>query len=238
MWLRAVLAGEDGPGRRALPAGELLHPVPLLAILVLLVNDWLAKPSQAVPAWLTGKLSDLAGLVAAPLVTTAALDCALWLVSRLGPRLDFSLRRGRLIGAVLACGAAFAAVKLSPAAAHGLERAAGWIGFNWHVASDPTDLVALPGLAVAAWLGRREIARVPLGRLEVLERRFRATGESPASGLADVTRCGGDGGRARELAGALEYYFRGGPAAPVQAALDRLRRPHPAGSSPSPKSRR
>jgi len=233
--LRAVLAGEDGPGRRALPAGELLQPVPLVAILVLVANDWLGKASAAVPGWLSGKLSDLAGLVAAPLCATALLDCGLWLVARLGPRLDFSLGRGRLHGAALACGTAFTAVKLSPAAAGALERAADWVGLDWRVASDPTDLVALPALALAVWLGRREIARVPLGRLEVLERRWRASGEGPAAGLQDVAACGGDAAAATELAGALESCFRGGPAAAVESALDRLRRPG-AGTSPSPKS--
>jgi hypothetical protein len=221
--LRAALAGEDGPGKTALPAGELLHPVTLGALLLLLVNDWLAKPGAAVPAWLTGKLSDVAGLLVAPLVATALLDCALWLVARLGASLDFSLHRGRLHAAAIACGAAFTAVKLSPSAASALERAAGWIGLDWRVVTDPSDLVALPALAIAVWLGRREIARVPLGRLEVLERRWRARGQLPGPGLADVVRCGADSARVEQLASALESYFRGGPPAPVRDALARLR---------------
>jgi hypothetical protein len=220
-----------------LPAGELFHPVPLLALLVLLANDWLAKPSAVLPGWLAGKLSDVAGLLAAPLVATAALDCALWLAARLGSRIDFSLHRARLHVAALAGGAAFAAVKLWPAAARALERAASWAGLDWSVVSDPTDLVALPALAVAVWLGRREIARVPLGRLEVLEGRWRRTGAKPAAGLADVAECGGDRARVEELAGALESYFQGGPASPVRSVLDHLRRPKAAGSTRSPNSR-
>ncbi|HEU5057510.1 MAG TPA: hypothetical protein VFU21_13340, partial [Kofleriaceae bacterium] len=82
MRLRAILAGSEGPGRRALPAGELLEPVALGAVLLLVVNDWLLKGRA--PAALTGKLSDLAGLVAAPLIATAALDTALWAAARLG----------------------------------------------------------------------------------------------------------------------------------------------------------
>ncbi len=243
VWLRAALAGEDGPGRRALPAGELLHPTVLLALVVLLVNDWLAKPSPAVPGWLSGKLSDVAGLVAAPLCATAVIVCTLWLVARLraGRLVDFSLGRGRLFGAVFACAAGFAAVKLSPGAAHALEQAAGWIGLDWRVASDPTDLAALPAIALAVWLGRREIARVPLGRLEVLERRWRGAGRPPGPDLADVAQCGGERAAVAALSGALEAYFSGGPAAPVQAALDRLRgsrsAPGGRGSSPSPKTR-
>jgi hypothetical protein len=223
VWLRAALAGEDGPGRRALPAGELLHPATLIALLALVANDWLAKPSAAAPPWLTGKLSDVAGLAAAPLVATAALDCALWLMARLGPRVDFSLHRGRLFTALLTCAAGFAAVKLSPAAARALEGGAAWIGLDWRVASDPSDLVALPAIAVALWIGRREIARVPLGRLEVLERRWRA-GCALGPGLADIARCGADRALVDELAARLEQYFAGGPSGPVQAVLDRLRR--------------
>jgi hypothetical protein len=226
-WLRAALAGEDGPGQPALPAGELLHPVPLAALAALVVNDWLIKPNALVPGWLSGKLSDVAGLLAAPLVATAAIDCTLWLLVRLSRRsltIDFSLRRGRLLGAAACVAAAFAALKMCPAAAHALERAAGWLGGDWRVVSDPTDLVALPAVALAALLGRREIARVPLGRIEVLERRSRARGQPPGPELEDVVRCGADRARAEQLASALESYFQGGPPEPVRAALDRLRK--------------
>jgi len=202
--------------------------VTLVCLLVLLANDWLAKSSPAVPGWLSGKVSDVAGLVAAPLCATAVADCALWLVARIGPGrgrvLDFSLGRGRLFAAVFACAAAFAAVKLSPSCADGLERAVGWIGLNWRVVSDPTDLWALPGAAIGLWLGRGEIARVPLGRLEVLEARWRTSQRPPGPGLADVVRSGGDRAAVAALADALESHFRGGPAAPVEVALARLRR--------------
>lgn len=238
VWLRAALAGDDGPGRRALPAGELLHPVTLVALVALVVNDWVMKPGPA-PAWLTGKLSDVAGLVGAPLAATAAIDAGLWLAARAGlaRRVDFSLGPGRLFAAVAACGAAFAAVKLSPTAARALEHAVGWIGLDWRVVSDPTDLVALPALAAALAIGRRELARVPLGRIEVLERRWR-DGASAAVGLVDVARASGQPEAARALGEALDRFFAGGDAAPAQAALDRLRRPSRPGaaSRPSPKA--
>ena len=206
--------------------------MPLVALLVLLANDWLAKPSAIVPGWLTGKLSDVAGLVAAPLVATAALDCALFLIAR--RRVDFSLGRGRLAGALLACAAAFSAVKLWPAAAGGLAHIGG--ALDWRVVSDPTDLVTLPALAVAWWVGRREIARVPLGRLEVLERRWRESRQPPGPGLADVVQSGAPAEAVEELARALLSYFQGGPAEPARAALERLRDPQPGESSPSRKT--
>ncbi len=224
MRLRATLAGSEGPGRRALPAGELLDPVALAAVLVMVVNDWLLKGRA--PAGLTGKLSDLAGLVAAPLIATAALDTAWWAAARLGAPVDFSLRRWKLAAAAGAIGIAFAAVKLSPGAAHALERAAAAAGLAWRIAPDPTDLLALPGLALALWLGRREIARVPLGRIEVLERAWRRARTPPAAGLADVVRCGGDPAAVDSLAAALEASLAGGgDEAPVWRALERLRRP-------------
>jgi hypothetical protein len=219
---RARLAGDDGPGRRALPAGELLGAIPLVSVALLLINDWVLKPSAAAP-WLSGKLSDVAGLVVAPVAATAAFDCVLWLVSRAGLAVDFSLGRGRLAIAVVACGAVFAAVKLLPAAAGALETAAAAVGLDWRIVADPTDLVALPALAVAAWLGRRELASVPLGRLEVLERRFRRSGRSPAEGLRDVAASGGDPAAVDDLAAALATWLQGGPSGPAQDALDRLR---------------
>ncbi|HEU5060437.1 MAG TPA: hypothetical protein VFU21_28090, partial [Kofleriaceae bacterium] len=137
---------------------------------------------------------------------------------------DFSLRRWKIAVAVAAVGVAFAAVKLSPGAAHALERAAAAVGLDWRIVPDPSDLVALPGLALAAWLGRREIARVPLGRVEVLERAWRRAGARPAAGLTDVARSGGDPAAVDALAAALEAALAGraGDAA-IWQALARLR---------------
>ena len=106
----------------------------------------------------------------------------------------------------------------------------------WRIVSDPTDLVALPALAVAWWVGRREIARVPLGRLEVLERRWRESGQPPGPGLADVVQSGAPAEAAEELARALLSYFQGGLAEPARAALERLRGLQPGESSPSRKT--
>lgn len=218
------LAGTDGPGRRALPVGELLRPVPLAALLVLVLNDWVFKPSTALPPALTGKLSDVAGLLLAPLVATAVLDCALMAAARIGAPVDFSLGPRRLHAAALSIGAVFTAVKLSPTAAAALIDAAGAVGLDWRIAVDPTDLFALPALAAAVWLGRREIARVPLGRIEVLERAWLRGHRDVGAGLADVARCGAPRADVGALADALAAHLAGGPDHPVWAALRRLRR--------------
>jgi hypothetical protein len=209
-------AGADGPGRPTLPLGELLHPAALAAVLVLVANDWLLKPSAA-PGWLTGKLSDLAGLAFFPLLLTAALDLALMAAARLGAPVDFSLRRWKLHTAVAATAVAFTAIKLwAPvaAAAAGVLRT---LGLDARIVADPTDLLTLPALAVALWIGRRELRRVPLGRLEVIERAWKRGDRDVAARLADVP------GSAALAAGMVTYLDTGDPA-PAEHTLCALRR--------------
>jgi len=117
-------------------ARPLLHPVSLAAMAVLALNDHLLK--QAWPGHVTGKISDVAGLVFFPLLLMA-----------LGlPR--------RLSVALTALG--FAAVKAWPWAndiwneTFSLVYAA--VGFADRAAlmCDPTDLMAVPAVLVALWL--------------------------------------------------------------------------------------
>jgi hypothetical protein len=126
---------------------------------VLVVNDWVLKRTS--PGALTGKLSDLAGLAAAPVVLTALVGLALMLARRLGARVDPYLTHARLVAATLATGAGFAAIKLSARAAGWLTGALGVVR-PAAVAPDRTDLWCLPMLAVAYWIGRDELRR--LGR--------------------------------------------------------------------------
>lgn len=124
--------------------GELIHPVPLLAVALLLVNDHLLKGAGVLPGWLTGKLSDFAGLLFFPLLLTATYRTGRWLARKRDVRLTPPMLRVAL--AVTAAG--FTALKISPA----IAAAAGAI-------ADPTDLAALVMLVPAWLLGRREIAR-------------------------------------------------------------------------------
>ncbi|MFT3913696.1 MAG: hypothetical protein QM704_06200 [Anaeromyxobacteraceae bacterium] len=130
------------------PIPELAGPLPLGAAALLALNDHLLK--AAFPGAITGKLSDLAGCFVLPLFLSAALACATpW------PR-----RRRLAIGAVVTA-AAFAAVKLSAAAAGAVTAALDLatvplLGASNRIVVDPTDLVALPlVLAAFAWGARR-----------------------------------------------------------------------------------
>jgi hypothetical protein len=106
----------------------------LLAILLLLGNDHLLKGSGLLPGWLTGKLSDLAGLFFFPILLVTLLD-------PLAPR----WLRGRSLSLLCAAatGLVFAALKLSPALN-------ALVAARWgSIVLDPTDLFALPALGLA-----------------------------------------------------------------------------------------
>lgn len=147
----------------------LMHPVPLVALALLVVNDHLLKEWR--PGLVTGKLSDFAGMVLAPLVLAAVLDAALPLRC---------LRRGHYpVVSAWACAAAvavvFAATKTwSPATQAyealfaALRAPLRWLAAwalgqpPWHerivLVRDPSDLVAVPMGALAA-LVRIKLAR-------------------------------------------------------------------------------
>ncbi|MDX8037043.1 hypothetical protein SK803_43215 [Lentzea sp. BCCO 10_0856] len=123
------------------------HPLTVGATAVLLLNDHVFK--QAWPGLVTGKLSDVAGLVVAPAV--------------LG--LLFGLFRAGRIGAAAATlltGAGFAWVKLTGTGAE--VASAVWSVVNGPsvVLADPSDLVALPALGLAWWTWRQVVEAPPL----------------------------------------------------------------------------
>lgn len=210
------LAGPDGT-RPGLPIAELLAPLPLAAVAVLVANDWWWKPAGALPPWLTGKVSDVAGVFVLPLVLTAVTALVLRAAARLGAPVDWTLRRRRLAIAIAVTAALLAATKLSPAIA---DQIAALLGARARIVADPGDLVALPVLA-GTWLhGRRTLARVAHGRLAwIAARRVPA-----APALADAVTSGADPARIAALAVATDAWVAGGPAAPVDAAVAALRR--------------
>lgn len=114
------------------PARALVSPAWLAALVVLAVNDHLLKGSGLLPGAITGKLSDFAGMIVAPVLLAALLRVR--------------TRRG-LLACCAAVGAVFAGINVSPAIADAWSWLMGFV-WPWHITVDPTDLVALPALAL------------------------------------------------------------------------------------------
>ena len=123
------------------------------ALIALVFNDHVWKGVG--PGWLTGKLSDVAGLVVLPVALAALANLVL------GPRVAGRRGRRRVAAASIAVvGIGFASVKSSPELAdvysssltglHELLRGNG--SRLLLVRADRTDLMALPALAVAWWV--------------------------------------------------------------------------------------
>jgi len=112
----------------------LYHPLWLVSLGLLVLNDHFLKGSGILPAVLTGKLSDFAGLVVAPALLVVLL--------RLSSRRSFVM-------ANVATGIVFVGIKVFPAVARVFESIAGLGPFSWHITVDPTDLVAVPALFVS-----------------------------------------------------------------------------------------
>lgn len=118
------------------PSSGLLHPAWLASLALLATNDHILKGADVLPAVVTGKLSDLAGMVVAPLLLAVLL-------------------RVRSVRGWLAChvavGLGFAAIQVSAEAASLWSGAMGMLGVPWTITRDLTDLLALPMLLVSAW---------------------------------------------------------------------------------------
>lgn len=209
--LRRALRGRDRAETPALPVGEALHPITLAAVALLVVNDWILK-SRFGPSVVTGKLSDVAGLAFAPVVLSAAIGLVLHVAARLGARVDPSLTLRRLIACIVATGAGFAAVKLSPAIATQVGGVLGQLGRPAAFYDDWTDLLTLPALGIALWIGLDELRRVPLGRPAGIHR----IGRPALPALADIRRAGAAPTTVAELAAAIDRW--------EPAAIDRLLR--------------
>jgi hypothetical protein len=155
------------------PADALLHPVALAAIGVLLFNDHVLK--DAAPGLVTGKLSDVAGLAFFPLVLLGAWEVARSAAGRWNGPSVRSLALSVVVTAVafglvkttaLAAGA-FATTLGAAQWAMGVALAAGQESSELVpalVVRDPTDLVALPAVLIAAWIGASRLPRADARR--------------------------------------------------------------------------
>lgn len=105
----------------------LLHPAWWLALFLLVLNDHWLKGS-ALPGWFTGKLSDFAGLVVAPVL----------LVAVVAPRRSWLRATSFALAPVV-----FVAVNVSVRAADAMAALMSTLGFPWRIWTDWTDLSAL-----------------------------------------------------------------------------------------------
>ncbi|MEU8250195.1 hypothetical protein [Nonomuraea sp. NPDC048916] len=119
----------------------------VVAVIVLLLNDHLLK--QAHPGFVTGKLSDFAGLIVAP------------------PLLALLLWRRADLAATLLTGALFTLVKTTETGAETASHLWTLVAGPSRVLADPTDLLALPALGLAWWVRRRSL-RADSGRWRAL----------------------------------------------------------------------
>jgi hypothetical protein len=154
--------------RRPLP---IEHPVAVLAVLLLALNDHVLK--RVCPGFVTGKLSDVAGMVFFPLLLSSLVSYLLpsYLLPRRGER--------TLAVACIATAVVFALVKTAPWANDAYRITWGVMHWPLRVLSawcaghatpgpsrallvrDPGDLIALP-FVLAAWrIGRATLARRP-----------------------------------------------------------------------------
>ncbi len=122
------------------PRAGLAHPAWWLALALLALNDHVLKGAGLLPAWLTGKLSDVAGLVVAPVLLAALVG-----------RRD----RARRFAAFAAVTVGFVAIKTSVAASGAYVGALALVGLAARNVCDVTDLVALAALPFAWRLGER-----------------------------------------------------------------------------------
>jgi hypothetical protein len=154
-------------------ASDLRHPLPLAAVAVLAVNDHLLKGAHLLPGWLTGKLSDFAGLFFFPVLLVALARGA----RRLAGRAEGD-RRTLASAAVVATGVVFTLLKLD-------QPFNTWMTRVWGVnVMDATDLWALPMLPLsAAFMLRRAPAD---GAASTPARRFADFAAVLAAGLASA----------------------------------------------------
>ena len=158
-------------------AGYLLRPAVLVCLALWIVNDHVLKAAYA--SWWTGKLSDVASLAVFPLVPYAAID--LWRARRRLPPPPPPPPPVVLVGWIAATGLVMATINTIEIAGDAYRWGLGvaqwplralWSGAlvpirPVRLTVDPTDLLTLPALMIAATPGHcgrlRSIDRAPEG---------------------------------------------------------------------------
>jgi hypothetical protein len=162
----------DGdPVSRPVVGELLLDPFAFSSAVILLVNDHYGKAHF--PGIITGKVSDIAGLVFFPLLLTTLMDAS----ARLAKRNASLLSRRTLALSAAATGLMFTAVKISSLGSQTYRLV--WGLLNWplqalafghwvpirpaRLVQDPSDLVALPMLLVSYYIGCRALRQSQRG---------------------------------------------------------------------------
>ena len=146
------MSPSHAPRPDASPRDALSSPWFLLALLVLGLNDHVLKGPDVLPGWLTGKLSDFAGLVVAPVVLAALVNAR---------------TRWTRAASCAAAAAFLGALQLWPAFVDGWAYAVGLVGIPWHNTADPTDLLALAVLPLTWRVMQRPTPGSRLGELVI-----------------------------------------------------------------------
>jgi hypothetical protein len=145
--------------RIAIPGDFLLRPVPIVAGLLLVLNDHFLKGRFGDA--ITGKLSDAAGLVFIPLLMLSIVELV-----RAARHARWHITFRDLAASVVVVGGALVAAKLSPSIAHAFGGVGALARFPFTgrfdavtITHDPTDLWTLPALAIAWFQGAVVIRR-------------------------------------------------------------------------------
>ena len=141
--------------RPHLGMGYFVHSLPVLAVLLTALNDHYLK--YAYPSFLTGKISDFAGVFFFPIFL-----CALWNISRNLFSSKFhwiTLRQG--IIAIAVTDLIFVMVKMVPAVTYAYIKMLGAIGYPSRVTRDPGDLAALVMNVATFYFVRAQVRRGP-----------------------------------------------------------------------------
>jgi hypothetical protein len=158
--IRKIARRNSSDAHRARAPGDLLvRPLAVVALMVLIVNDHILKPGG--PGLLTGKLSDIAGLVFLPLLLISLYELA-----RAGMRKPWRLGDCGLVAIAAAVAIGFAATKLSTPVAATYGDVLGWLRWpligRWRqvaISQDPTDVLCTP-CAIVAWIESRRLPEV------------------------------------------------------------------------------
>jgi hypothetical protein len=158
----------DTNDRNRLPIdAAVLHPGTIGSLAILILNDHLGKARW--PGLVTGKLSDIAGLIFFPIILLGVSSMATdW---RRGSSVRHGVPSTHARAAVTLTACAFVAVKTIPVVALSYSITLGWIQWPFRtivhllsgsgvpasvpviVHADPTDLIALPAVLAALYIG-------------------------------------------------------------------------------------